>query len=180
MQSRDEERGDESFTEHELSGTINPGQPTRRVETFHNQDSPVDGRERLPSLAKKKYSLVKAPERRQPRLQKKKRKVEIKGPFLNPVFLKTWNFYGRTFAPSTFSEPRREGRVELFPGVLRTLSFVISFFFSSFRFLFFFFIIWRKQKNCPPHIYNYPTYSKIDNLHLTFFNIFQTGILENR
>ena len=55
---------------------------------------------------------------------------------------------------------RREGRVELFPGVLRTLSFVISFFLLVVSFLFFYHLYFRERtKLLKSHFYH--TYSKI-------------------
>ena len=143
MYSRNEERGDESFTEHELSGTINPGHRHDAQKLFTIKIARLTEGKGFRHWPKKIFPCKSAGEMAVA-VAKKGKLVEIKGPFFNPVFLKTWNFYGRTFAPyyqspSTFSEPRIPPW-----GTSRIVSrgtshaFFRHFFFSSRRFVSFF------------------------------------------
>lgn len=85
----------------------------------------VDRRERLLSSSSEKYSLGKILVQRGKKKKKKGKSAEMKGAFFNPVFFKNVKFLWPVNVNFLEAAHRRGGRVELFRGVVRTLSLTI-------------------------------------------------------
>lgn len=112
------------FRKRELAGEIKPGDRRAQETFFHDQDSWRKGKASL--VIEREIFPWKDPGATGEKKKKKKGKsAEMKGAFFNPVFFKNVKFLWPVNVNFLEAAHRRRGRVELFRGVVRTLSLTI-------------------------------------------------------